>query len=70
MERCYEGFSTLHAVKLLKLTKDEKEITDLHSLWALTLEKHGCRNLLELGAEGLLQAVSCVFLHLIILLKI
>jgi len=70
MERCYEGFSTLHAVKLWKLPKDEKEITDLHSLWALTLEKHGCRNLLELGAEGLLQAVSCVFLHLIILLKI
>lgn len=57
MERCYEGFSTLHAVKLWKLPKNENEISSLHSLWALTLEKHGCKNLLELGAEGLLQAV-------------
>lgn len=57
MERCYEGFSTLHAIKLWKLPRNENEISSLHSLWSLTLEKHGCKNLLELGAEGLLQAV-------------
>jgi hypothetical protein len=57
MERCYEGFSTLHALKLWKLPRNETEVSSLHSLWSLTLEKHGCRNLLELGAEGILQAV-------------
>lgn len=56
-ERCYEGFSTLHAVKLWKLPKNELEVAETNNLWALTLQKHGCGNLLNLGAEGILQAV-------------
>ncbi len=57
MERCYEGFSTLNAVKLWKLPRNEREVSDLGLLWHLTLQKHGCGGLVELGARGLLQAV-------------
>lgn len=57
MERCYEGFSTLHAIKLWKLPLNENEISGLISLWMLTLSKHGCKSLLELGTHGILQAV-------------
>ncbi|CAF0948843.1 unnamed protein product [Brachionus calyciflorus] len=57
IERCYEGFSTLNAVKLWKLPLDENEIADLNSLWMLTLQKHGCKSLLEMGVNGVLQAV-------------
>ena len=49
MQRCYEGFSTLHAVKLWKLPKNELEVSETNHLWSLTLQKHGCKNLLELG---------------------
>lgn len=57
VERCYEGFSTLHAVKLWKMPTNEMEVADLNHLWSLTLGKHGCSSLLELGATGILQAV-------------
>lgn len=57
VERCYEGFSTLHAIKLWRLPLNELETSSLHALWLLTLQKHGCRALTELGVYGLLQAV-------------
>lgn len=57
IERCYEGFSILNAVKLWKLPRNEIELSDSSLLWQLTLQKHGCGNLLELGAYGLLQAI-------------
>lgn len=56
-ERCYEGFSTLHAIKLWKLPRNEIEVSDSNLLWLLTLQKHGCGSLLELGASGILQAI-------------
>lgn len=49
MERCYDGFSTMHALKLWKLPINEKEISDSTLLWILTLQKHGCSSLLDLG---------------------
>lgn len=57
MERCYEGFSTLHATTLWKLPSSEQEAASLSSLWSLTLQKHGCKNLVELGVDGVLQAI-------------
>lgn len=57
VERCYEGFSTLHALKLWKLPLNENEIISLNSLWTLTLQKHGCKLLIEIGVDGVLQSV-------------
>lgn len=57
VERCYEGFSTLHAIKLWRLPLNETEASALHALWLLTLQKHGCRALTEIGVYGLLQAI-------------
>lgn len=57
IERCYEGFSTLSAVKLWKLPLNEKEVSDINYLWTLTLQKHGCKGLIELGVDGMIQAV-------------
>ena len=57
-ERCYEGFSTLHAVKLWKLPRNEFDVSTLTSIWTLTLQKHGCRNLVDnTGVHGVLQAI-------------
>lgn len=57
VERCYEGFSTLHAIKLWHLPLNELEVSSLYSLWTLTLQKHGCRALTEIGVYGVLQAI-------------
>ncbi len=57
MERCYEGFSTLHATKLWRLPLTELDVSSLNSLWLLTLQKHGCRSLVDLGVEGILQSM-------------
>lgn len=57
MQRCYEGFSTLHAVKLWKLPKNESDVSNLSSIWALTLNRFGCKTLLDMGAEGVSQAM-------------
>jgi hypothetical protein len=52
MERCYEGFSTLHATTLWRLPANELEAASLASLWSLTLQKHGCVRLIDLGVHG------------------
>jgi hypothetical protein len=52
MERCYEGFSTLHATTLWRLPNTEMEAASLASLWSLTLQKHGCSRLVDLGVHG------------------
>lgn len=57
IERCYEGFSTLSAVKLWKLPLDELEVSNLNYLWTLTLQKHGCKGLIEFGVDGIIQAI-------------
>jgi len=56
-DRCYEGFSTLQATKLWKYAKNETDISDLSSLWYLTLMKNGCTNFLKLGIDGIIQAI-------------
>lgn len=56
-ERCYGGFSTMHALKLWKLPRNELELSASNLLWQLTLQKQGCGGLLELGAIGILQAI-------------
>ena len=33
------------------------ELSDSNMLWQLTLQKHGCGSLLELGTMGILQAI-------------
>lgn len=48
-ERCYGGFSTMHALKLWKLPRNELELSASNLLWQLTLQKQGCGGLLELG---------------------
>ena len=57
MDRCYEGFSSLQAVKLWKFAVNEEEIADLNSLWHLTLFKNGCTNFIKLGVNGIMQAI-------------
>ena len=57
IERCYEGFSTLSAVKLWKLPLNELEVSNLNYLWTLTLQKHGCKGLIKLGVDGVIQAI-------------
>jgi hypothetical protein len=56
-QRCYEGFSNLYATKLWRLPKNEDELYNLVSIWTLTLDRFGCRNFLELGVTGILQAI-------------
>lgn len=57
MDRCYEGFSTLQAIKLWRFAENEESIADLNSLWHLTLIKNGCQNFMKLGAHGILEAI-------------
>ncbi len=56
-QRCYEGFSSLYATKLWRLPKNENELINLVSIWTLTLDRFGCRNFLELGVTGTIQAI-------------
>lgn len=57
MQRCYEGFSTLYASKLWRLPKNESDIANLTSIWTRTLDRYSCKSLIELGVDGLLQAM-------------
>jgi hypothetical protein len=47
----------LYAQKLWRLPRNESQVSNLSSLWALTLDRLGCRGLLDLGAEGVSQAM-------------
>jgi hypothetical protein len=57
MDRCYETFSTLQAIKLWKFAESEEDISELNSLWYLTLIKNGCQNFMKLGAHGIIEAI-------------
>jgi hypothetical protein len=57
MENCYQSFSTLDIQKLWKLPMNEIELAGLTSIWMLTLQKHGCWSLVQMGASGILQAI-------------
>jgi hypothetical protein len=57
MQRCYEGFSTLYASKLWKLPRNESGVSNLTSVWTLTLDRFGCHGLLDLGISGIMQSM-------------
>ena len=57
MQRCYEGFSTLYASKLWKLPRNESGVSNLTSVWSLTLDRFGCHALLDLGLSGIMQSM-------------
>lgn len=57
MQRCYEGFSTLYASKLWRLPRNESDMSHLSSVWSLTLDRFGCKGLMEYGVTGVNQAM-------------
>jgi len=59
---CYTGVATFHSTsKLWKHVISADEVIDLANTWAITLNHRGCANLLDEGAEGMLQAVVLSF---------
>ncbi|XP_014664505.1 PREDICTED: uncharacterized protein KIAA2013 homolog [Priapulus caudatus] len=58
-DRCYDGHHTLHTsdLKLWGSLTDEADIARLSSVWFLTLDKQGCHQLLQAGADGVIQAM-------------
>lgn len=60
-DRCYAKDSTLQAPNLWSNLDTHDDVLKIVNLWLLTLEKNGCRNLLEAGAEGTLQAIILSF---------
>uniref|UniRef100_UPI00358F0BE7 uncharacterized protein KIAA2013-like n=1 Tax=Myxine glutinosa TaxID=7769 RepID=UPI00358F0BE7 len=64
-ERCFSGHATLHAPGLwVSDVHSVAEIRRLASLWKLTLDKRGCRSLVETGPQGVVQAVTLSFIAL------
>ncbi|XP_053213029.1 uncharacterized protein KIAA2013 homolog [Panonychus citri] len=55
-DSCYNGHPTLQASALWSPMDSISDINRIVSLWLMTLEKHGCHNLIESGAMGTLQA--------------
>lgn len=55
-DSCYNGHPTLQASALWSPMDSIGDINRIVSLWLMTLEKHGCHNLIESGAIGTLQA--------------
>ncbi|CAF0867941.1 unnamed protein product [Didymodactylos carnosus] len=56
-DRCYDEHSTLAGKKLWLNRGDDLAVSQLNSLWRLTLGKKGCTKLLQSGADGILQAM-------------
>jgi len=56
-ESCYSGIRTLDAANLWTPLDSPKEMLAVVHLWLLTLEKHGCHNLVRAGADGVVQAI-------------
>uniref|UniRef100_A0A8C4X072 Si:dkeyp-104h9.5 n=1 Tax=Eptatretus burgeri TaxID=7764 RepID=A0A8C4X072_EPTBU len=64
-ERCFSGHATLHAPGLwVSHMHSVAEVRRLAGLWKLTLEKRGCRSLVETGPQGVVQAVTLSFIAL------
>lgn len=56
-DRCYSGHHTLQSDKLwADITSMEKMINSV-TIWIITLEKNGCGQMLNAGAEGLMQSM-------------
>ncbi|XP_054161524.1 uncharacterized protein KIAA2013 homolog [Oppia nitens] len=56
-DHCYTGHSTLLASTLWSKLDTISDINRIASLWLLTLEKQGCHNLINSGAQGVMQAM-------------
>ncbi|XP_064603192.1 uncharacterized protein KIAA2013 homolog [Liolophura sinensis] len=54
---CYGAYSTLHADKLWLDAHNEHDVASIVTTWIITLETHGCENMIKSGAEGVLQAM-------------
>lgn len=57
-EYCYHSHPTAHVKQLWRVPNDPLSFS---KLWALTLEKQGCKTLLSEGGEGLLQGLVLSF---------
>uniref|UniRef100_H2YSH6 Uncharacterized protein n=1 Tax=Ciona savignyi TaxID=51511 RepID=H2YSH6_CIOSA len=58
---CYNGNPTVHADRLWRNVESVEDVENLAKHWSLTLGKHGCKNLISEGAEGMLQAMVISF---------
>lgn len=61
-DRCYAGdVPTLQAQNLWGPLDSSTAVLKIVSLWLLTMEKNGCNNLMNAGAEGTMQAIILSF---------
>lgn len=60
-EGCYESYHTLEAENLWREMSTMEAMNDVVKSWLLTLEKHGCHNLIKAGASGVVQAMVLSF---------
>ncbi|XP_041357319.1 uncharacterized protein KIAA2013 homolog [Gigantopelta aegis] len=56
-DHCYSEHSTLQAQTLWSDVTAEDQIAQVVTTWMITLENHGCRVMVQSGAEGVLQAM-------------
>ena len=56
-DHCYSEHSTLQAQTLWTDVVAEDQIAQVVTTWMITLENHGCRFMVQSGAEGVLQAM-------------
>lgn len=60
-EGCYDSYHTLQAKNLWLPMTTLQQLNNLVSTWILTLEKHGCHNLIRAGASGVIQGMVLSF---------
>lgn len=56
-EGCYDSYHTLEAENLWRGMATVTAMNEVVNAWLLTLEKHGCHNLIRAGASGVVQAM-------------
>lgn len=60
-EGCYDSYHTLEAENLWRTMDTVAGMNEVVNSWLLTLEKHGCHNLIKAGASGVVQAMVLSF---------
>ncbi|KAK6643145.1 hypothetical protein RUM43_004648 [Polyplax serrata] len=60
-EGCYGDYHTLEAKNLWGNLETIEDINEKAKYWLLSLEKHGCHNMLKTGAHGVVQAMVLSF---------
>lgn len=56
-DSCYDSYHTLEADNLWREMNSVAAMNNVVNSWLLTLEKHGCHNLIKAGASGVVQAM-------------